>query len=157
MKNSKAKIAIIVIISLIILIVAPTGIYCAVKHESPKSVVSSIFQGTEKKIVGKWQNENGITAWEFFEGGTYDYYLSEISYSGKYSVDKNTITVAPIGSATSSTYKVSFEKDKMTLTLVKDGAIDVEDEESVTFIKVNRFDLKNKQELLDYLKGSVEK
>lgn len=154
--KQKIKLTIIIVISLIILIAVPTGIYCAVNHETPKEMVSTMFQGTDKKIIGKWQSDNGIDAYEFFEDGVYDRHTANMTYSGKYSVKGNTVTVTKIGSGMSLTYKVDFSKDTMTLELIKEGDLDPTDEDKMTYRSVQNFDLKTAQELIDYLLNSVK-
>ena len=68
--GSKLKVVLAIVICIVLAIVVPTGIYCAVKHESPVSVVSGIFVSNEDRIIGKWQNEARTSAYEFKDKGT---------------------------------------------------------------------------------------
>lgn len=152
---SKVKLALIVIASLLILTLIPTGIYCAVEKVNPVEVFSQGIGNTSDKIVGKWQSEDGATAYEFYDTGRYDGYLSVISYSGTYEVDGKYITLKKIGSSADVTYKASVSNDKLTLTLIDEfGEID-EAEEVLEYNRVERIDTKSFSELFDTIKDEI--
>lgn len=154
--SSKIKLALIIIACLIVLTVVPTGIYCAVKQVNPVEVISVNVGNTSEKIIGKWQSENGATAYEFYESGRFDSYLSVISYSGTYEVKGRVVTLKKIGSAATVSYKASVSNEKLTLTLLDENGEEAEDEEILTFNKVERIDTKTFSELFDIVTEALD-
>lgn len=152
---SKVKLALIVIASLLILTLVPTGIYCAIEKVNPVEVFSQSIGSTSGKIVGKWQSPDGATAYEFYETGRFDGYLSTISYSGTYEVDGKNVTLKKIGSANNVTYKVAVSNNKLTLTLLDEFGEVAEDEDPLEYNKVERIDTKSFSELLDTFKNEL--
>ena len=53
-----------------LVIVLPFGIYSVVNSESPVQAVQDVFTPNSKQIVAKWEDEKGISGYEFFEDGT---------------------------------------------------------------------------------------
>ena len=108
--GSKLKVVLAIVICIVLAIVVPTGIYCAVKHESPVSVVSGIFVSNEDRIIGKWQNEARTSAYEFKDNGTYESYFSTFSYTGDYTVKGDELTLSNPSSDSTVTYKIKVSK-----------------------------------------------
>lgn len=153
--SSKVKLVIIIIACLLVLTIVPTGIFCAVEKINPFEIVSANYGNTGEKILGKWQSEDGATAYEFYDTGRFDSYLSVISYSGTYEVNGKEITLKKIGSANAVTYKVFVTSDKLTLTLVNENGEEVEDADTLQYNKVEKIDTKTFDELLDVFKDEL--
>ena len=81
-KLSKSKIAIIIVAAVLFILLAAGGIYCVATEQSPASAVTSMFSN-EEKLIGKWQSQKapGMSAYVFYDDGTYDSYLSTITCS----------------------------------------------------------------------------
>ncbi|MDD6659790.1 MAG: DUF5640 domain-containing protein [Eubacteriales bacterium] len=121
-KLSKGKLAIIIVVAVIVALVAAGGIYCVATDQSPAAAISSTFSN-EDKLVGKWQSQSspGLSAYVFYEDGTYDSYLSTVNFSGKYTVKGNKLTLINPSSQAKVNYKYKVRGKTLTLTLLEDG------------------------------------
>ncbi len=121
-KLSKAKIAIIVVVAVIVALVAAGGIYCVATDQSPATAVSSAFS-KEDKLIGKWQSQSspGLSAYVFYDDGTYDSYLSTVNFSGNFTVKGNKLTLVNPTTKATVTYKFKVKGKTLTLTLIEDG------------------------------------
>ena len=93
-KLSKSKIAIIIVAAVLFILLAAGGIYCVATEQSPASAVTSMFSN-EEKLIGKWQSQKapGMSAYVFYDDGTYDSYLSTVNFTGEYTVKGNKLTL----------------------------------------------------------------
>lgn len=151
----KIKLGVVIFLTFLILTVIPTGIYCAVEKESPSDIIGASFSSTNEKIVGKWQAEDGATAYEFYENGKFDSYLSIISYSGTYEVKGNKVTLTKSGSSNNVTYKASLSGDKLTLTLIAQNGNEMKEKPVSEYNRVERIDTKSFSELLNSIKDEL--
>lgn len=133
--TKKQGIIIAVIVVFAVILVGST-IYCAVNDENPKEMLTDIFTTNDQQIVGKWQNsENpGLSAYEFYDDGTYDSYLSTFAFTGEYKIEGNKITLSNPNSNKTVVYKISLNANSLTMELVE------EDGEEPTESEVNQFD-----------------
>ena len=113
--NSKIKIALVIIACILAVIIIPSGIYCAVEKVTPAQMVSNIVVSNADRIIGKWQNEAGSNAYEFYENGTYDSYFSTFSYSGDYTVDGDELTLSNPNNDSTVVYKIKVSKDSLSM------------------------------------------
>lgn len=155
--NKKKLISIIIAIILAIVIV-PSAIYCIAKQETPVQMISDTFKSTEKQLIGKWQNDTGVSAYEFFEDGTFDGYLSTFDYKGTYEVKGSNLTLEKPGSGGSVTYKATVTEKKLVLKLVKenDEKIDDIDKEKIEFNRVEVINTKSINDLINDLTEEAE-
>lgn len=155
--GSKLKIILAIVICIVLAIVIPTGIYCAVKQESPASVVQSIFVSNEDRIVGKWQNEARTSAYEFFDNGTYESYFSTFSYTGDYTVKGDELTLSNPSSDSTVTYKIKLNKNELTMIAIKEAGLetDTSQESSSTYQKVERIQTKSIAQILEDVTDSA--
>ena len=93
-KLSKAKTAIIIIAAIIFALLVAGGIYCVATDQSPATAIEAAT-AHQDKLVGKWQSQKspGLSAYVFYDDGTYDSYLSTVNFSGEYTVKGNKITL----------------------------------------------------------------
>lgn len=140
--NKKQTIILTIVITLFLVVILPFGIYSIVNSETPGQVLQDIFTPNAKQIVGKWQDEKGISGYEFFDDNTYDYHLSTYSYTKDYKINGNKITLMDYNSNATVIYKFSINGDKLKLTLVESNGKEPEDKEVAVFTKVENFNLK---------------
>lgn len=121
-KLSKAKIAIIVVAAVIFALLAAGGIYCVATDQSPANAISAAT-AHQDKLVGKWQSQKspGLSAYVFYDDGTYDSYLSTVNFSGEYTVKGNKITLTNPNTSGEVVYKYKVKGKVLTLTLIEDG------------------------------------
>lgn len=154
--NSKIKIALVIIACILAVIIIPSGIYCAVEKVTPAQMVCNIVVSNADRIIGKWQNEAGSNAYEFYENGTYDSYFSTFSYSGDYTVDGDELTLSNPNNDSTVVYKIKVSKDSLSMKVYKQaGLVANQDEETTAeFKRVERIQTKTIDELLDSITTS---
>lgn len=154
--NSKIKIALVIIACILAVIIIPSGIYCAVEKVTPAQMVSNIVVSNADRIVGKWQNEAGSNAYEFYENGTYDSYFSTFSYSGDYTVNGDELTLSNPNNDSTVVYKIKVSKDSLSMKVYKQSGLEANQDEETTaeFKRVERIQTKTIDELLDSITTS---
>lgn len=155
--NKKKIITIIAIILAIVII--PSTIYCIANHETPAQMISDTFKSTQKQLVGKWQNDTGVSAYEFFEDGSYSGYLSTFDYKGTYEVDGSKVTLHKPGTNSNLTYKAKVTEKKLVLKLVMENneKVEKDEQEKIVFDRVKNIDTKSINDLINDLKNDTEK
>ena len=154
--NSKIKIALVIIACILAVIIIPSGIYCAVEKVTPAQMVSNIVVSNAERIIGKWQNEAGSNAYEFYENGTYDSYFRTFSYSGDYTVDGDELTLSNPNNDSTVVYKIKVSKDSLSMKVYKQAGLEANQDEETTaeFKRVERIQTKTIDELLDSITTS---
>ena len=154
--NSKIKLALVIIACILAVIIIPSGIYCAVEKVTPAQMVSNIVVSNADRIVGKWQNEAGSNAYEFYENGTYYSYFSTFSYSGDYTVDGDELTLSNPNNDSTVVYKIKVSKDSLSMKVYKQSGLEANQDEETTaeFKRVERIQTKTIDELLDSITTS---
>ena len=158
-KLSKRQLIIFIIIAVILLATVPTGIYCGVKKETPAKIFTEMFTDQEK-LINKWQGEKAASAYEFKDDGTYESFISTISFSGNYKVEGNKITLFNPGTSGKVVYKYNISKkdgvQTLTLVLVEENGQAPENAEEVEYKQVDHINTKSFSEILsDYAKEAV--
>ncbi|MBQ9532084.1 MAG: hypothetical protein IJR70_08425 [Eubacterium sp.] len=149
-KLNKKQVIIIIVVAVLLLILIPTAIYCGVNKESPKQMVGDIFTSNQVQLVGKWQGDKDLTAYEFKEDGSYDSYISSFSYSANYFADSSKLTLTnPATAGSSVVYKYSVHGDNLTLTLVEENGKEVDEKETFKYRRVENI---RSQDFVDFLK-----
>lgn len=154
-KSSKLKIVLAIILCVVIAIVVPTGIYCAVKQESPVKVVRSIFVTNETRIIGKWQNDARTSAYEFKDNGTYDSYFSTFTYSGDYVVKGDELTLSNPSNDSTVTYQIKVSKNELYMVAIKEGGLE-KDKDEETEVKYNRVEKIKTKSISEIINGLTE-
>lgn len=154
-KKINSKLIIAIIATILAVVIIPSGIYCLVAKESPVQMMSDMFVSTDKQIVGKWQSDSGVSAYEFYEDGSYDSYLSTFSYSGNYVLDGNKITLTNPATSGHVVYKVDVTEKKLTLTLFSENGVEAEEKEKLEFERVSHISTKPINDLLSDLVDEV--
>lgn len=150
-KLGKTKFIVLCITIVVLIIVIPSGITCAVHQETPAQLIADVFTPNTKQIVGKWQGEKAVTAYEFYDDGTFDSYISSFCYKGRYEINSNKITLTNSNSSGSVVYKFSINGDKLTLKLYKENGADSEEKTVSTFTKVDNITMQSISDILSEL------
>ena len=148
-KLNKKQLIIIVVVAVLLIVLVPTAIYCGVNQESPTQMVGDIFTSNQEQLIGKWQGEKGLTAYEFKEDGSYDSYISSFSYSGNYFADTSKLTLTNPATTGSVVYKYSVHGDNLTVTLIEENGKKVEEKEKFKYKRVENI---RSQSFTDFLK-----
>lgn len=148
-KLSKKQIIIIAVVAVFVIVFAAAGIYCAVNDETPAEMFSDMVHTDETLIQAKWQSEEAVSAYEFYEDGTYDNYISTFSFTGEYRIDGNKIILTNPNSNGSVTYKFSINGDTLKMNLVDENGTEPEDKETTIFKKVDHFNMKSFTDILE--------
>ncbi len=138
-------IIITVIVTVLIVVLIPLGIYSGVNNESPIKAVKDAFTPDTQQIIGKWQDENAILGYEFYEDGTYDYHVSsDVTITKDYKLDGNKLSLIEYNTNASVVYKIKISNDTLTMTLVESNGKEPEkDMKTVAkYKKVKNFNLK---------------
>lgn len=148
--STKQVIAIVVLV-VVILGLATTGIICAKNNVNPVSYVAGEI--TKNKIVGKWQSQTapGLSAYEFYDDGTYTSYISTYTFDGEYEIKGDKLTLKNTSSNQSVTYKYSIIGDTLSIVLVNQNGSEFTDSESSKFDKVDSLNQKSISDMLDEL------
>lgn len=154
-KSSKLKIVLAIVICIVIAIVVPTGIYCAVKHESPVQVVKSIVVTNETRIIGKWQNDARTSAYEFKENGTYESYFSTFTYTGDYRIKGDELTLSNPSNDSTVTYKIKVSKNELSMIAIKEAGLE-NDKSEETEVKYNRVEKIKTKSISEIIEGLTE-
>lgn len=149
-KLSKKQIIAIVVIAVLLIVLVSSGIYCGVHNETPQQMLNDMFSSKETQIIGKWENQTspGLSAYEFYEDGTYDNYLSTFSFTGNYTIDGSKLTLSNPNSGGTVLYKVTINGDTMKLTLLDSkGNVDKTEVEN-QFSRVEHLNMKSIPDIL---------
>lgn len=144
------------IISIVIAVFAAaivTGtVVCAINHVNPVSYVAG--EANKGKLVGKWQSQNapGLSAYEFFEDGTYSSYISTYSFDGEYDVKGDKLVLKNTKTNQEATYKYAINGSTLLLTLVNTNGSDLDDKEPNKYDKVDSLNQKSISQMLDAYK-----
>jgi hypothetical protein len=150
-KLSKKQIIIIAVVAVLLIVLVPSGIYCGINKESPREMLSDIFQSDETLIVAAWQGEENFTGYEFYDDGTYDSYISTFSFTGNYKIDGNKLILSNPNSNSTVTYKFSINGDTLKLKLLDENGTEPDEKEESKYTKVDRINNQSPIELLEDL------
>lgn len=155
-KLGTTKLIIICVAVILAIIIIPTGIKCAVSHVSPVQQISGIFTSDEKEIIGNWQGDGALTAYEFHEDGKFVSYISTFCYEGRYEIKGNKITLINSSLSGSVEYKFSITGDKLELKLLKENDEEAEENSKTTYTKVDHISMRSFTDILEEFASSEE-
>ena len=144
-----------VVISVIaVLAIGATIIFTAIDVNPISYIAGEI---TQNKLVNKWQSQSapGLTAYEFYDDGTYTSYLSTYTFDGEYEVNGDKITLKNTSSNQTVTYKYSIVGDTLTLTLLNQNGSEMEGREPAKFDRVDTLNQKSLQDLINNYRSST--
>lgn len=156
---SKVQKIIIIVVSVVIaaLLIAG-GAYCIATEQNPADAAKSIFSASDDQIVGKWESQKspGLSAFEFFEDGTYDSYISTAVFSGKYEIDGNKLILKNPTTAKEIVYKFSVNGKELSLKVVEENGEESETKDANKYDRVEELNQKSLTDLLGEFKESSE-
>lgn len=156
-KSGISKLVFVIIFSILVMTLVPSGIYCAVERINPVQMVSSAFTfNNADLIIGKWQNESRSSAYEFSEDGTYTSYFSTFSFTGDYSVKGDEITLSNPASDSTVVYKFSVDKKTLTMTIEQENGLSSENNQVAEYGRVDRIETRTLSDLLGTITDSVQ-
>lgn len=122
---SKTGKIIVTVVAVIIAFVIAGGSYCIATDQNPAQATKTIFASDKVKLVAKWQSQSapGLSAYVFYEDGTYDSYLSTVKFSGTYSVKGHEITLVNPESKKEVKYHYNISGKVLTLTALDNEGI----------------------------------
>lgn len=131
-------------------------VLCAVNDINPVSYAAG--EMTKNQVVAKWQSQTapGLSAYEFFEDGTYSSYISTFSFDGEYEIKGDKITLTNKTNGQSVIYKYAIIGDTLSLTLLEENGSPLGDKDPVKYDKVSSFNQKSINDLLDGLQQKAE-
>lgn len=154
---STGQVILIVVIAVIVVGFATTGIICAKNDVNPVSYIAGEI--TKNKIVAKWQSQSapGLSAYEFYDDGTYTSYISTYTFDGEYEIEGDRLTLKNTSSNQSVTYKYSIVGNTLSLVMLNQNGSEFEDSEASKFDKVDSFNQKSISEMLNELAEQTTK
>ena len=152
--TTKQVILAVVISVIAVLAIGATIIFTAIDVNPISYIAGEI---TQNKLVNKWQSQSapGLTAYEFYDDGTYTSYLSTYTFDGEYEVNGDKITLKNTSSNQTVTYKYSIVGDTLTLTLLKQNGSEMEGREPAKFDRVDTLNQKSLQDLINNYRSST--
>ncbi len=152
--TTKQVILAVVISVIAVLAIGATIIFTAIEVNPISYIAGEI---TQNKLVNKWQSQSapGLTAYEFYDDGTYTSYLSTYTFDGEYEVNGDKITLKNTSSNQTVTYKYSIVGDTLTLTLLNQNGSEMEGREPAKFDRVDTLNQKSLQDLINNYRSST--
>ena len=152
--TTKQVILAVVISVIAVLAIGATIIFTAIDVNPISYIAGEI---TQNKLVNKWQSQSapGLTAYEFYDDGTYTSYLSTYTFDGEYEVNGDKITLKNTSSNQTVTYKYSIVGDTLTLTLLNQNGSEMEGREPAKFDRVDTLNQKSLQDLINHYRSST--
>lgn len=100
--------------------------------------------------MGKWQSQDnpGLSAYVFYDDGTYDSYISTVNFSGRYTVDGSKLTIINPSTNKDIVFKFSVNNKKLSLTVIEEDGEEPEEEEVRTYDRVEELNQKSISDLL---------
>ena len=152
--TTKQVILAVVISVIAVLAIGATIIFTAIDVNPISYIAGEI---TQNKLVNKWQSQSapGLTAYEFYDDGTYTSYLSTYTFDGEYEENGDKITLKNTSSNQTVTYKYSIVGDTLTLTLLNQNGSEMEGREPAKFDRVDTLNQKSLQDLINNYRSST--
>lgn len=155
-KLTKTQIIIAVVAAVCAIIAVALGIYCVSTDQTPAQAAKSAFTPGEEKIIGKWQSKDkpGLSAFVFYEDGTYDSYISTVNFTGNYKIDGNKLTLENPSTNKTIVYKYTATEKELSLQVLEEEGEKSEDDTSSKYEKVDELNQKTLSDMLSELGGA---
>lgn len=153
---SIGQVILIVVIALIAAFAIGVTTVSLIKDVNPVSYISGELH--KAKLVNKWQSQDapGLSAYEFFEDGTYSSYISTFSFKGNYSVQGDKLTLTNPESGQTIVYQYSIVRNTLTITLIEENGVQFNDRNPLKFDRVDMFNQKSLSDMLEDLQEQAE-
>jgi hypothetical protein len=145
------QVVLIVVVAVIAVLAIVLTSVSFVTDVNPISYISGEIH--QSKLVNKWQSQDapGLSAYEFFDDGTYKSYISTFSFNGNYTVQGDRLTLENPNSGQSVVYKYAIHGNTLTITLIEENGTEFSDRDPLKFDRVDMFNQKSFQDMLDEL------
>lgn len=155
--NKTQKILVAVIAVCAALAIA-LGAYSIVTKQNPVDTVKAVFTDEDEKIVGKWQSieKPGLSAFVFYDDGTYDSYISTVNFTGEYTISGNKLTLVNPTTAKTIVYRFTVDDTKLTLQVVEDENVENPDNTKSNYERVDELNQKTLSDMIGELGGNKE-
>lgn len=150
------QVALMIIIAVLAVVAIGTVVVCSVARVNPVTYIAG--EMNKNNLVNKWQSQSapGLSAYEFFDDGTYTSYFSTITYDGQYEVKGDQLILKNPNSNQSVIYKYSIVGDTLTLTLANSNGDEMEGSTPNKFDKVDSINQKSFQDVIEQYLSSKE-
>lgn len=154
-KSSLAVKILSVVVALILIAVIAGGIYCVVSKQTPTQAVKTVFSSSETQIVGKWQSQKnpGLSAFIFYDDGTYDSYISTVNFSGEYEIKGGKLYLKNPKTAKDVVYKFSVNEKVLSLEVYEEDGERSETKEESKYDRVDELNQKTLADMIGELAG----
>ena len=152
------KIIISVVAGIIAVLIIAGGVYCIATDQTPADATKSVFTSNDEQIVGKWQSQKnpGLSAYVFYEDGTYDSYISTANFSGEYKIEGNKLTLQNPTTYKEIVYKFSVNNKELSLTVIEEDGEKAKDKDVSKYDRVDELNQKSLLDLIGELKEDNE-
>lgn len=149
------QVVLLVVVTVLAVLAIGTAVICSVADVNPVSYIAG--EVNKDKLVNKWQSQTapGLSAYEFFDDGTYTSYLSTYSFDGEYEVEGDKLILKNPNSNQNVIYKYSIVGNTLTLTLADQNGTEMEGSEPNKFDRVDSLNQKSIQDIIDEYRASV--
>lgn len=149
-KKSKALTIISIVVAVILALVIAGGAYCISTKQNPVEAVKTVFTSNDEELIGKWQSQKnpGLSAYVFYDDGTYDSYISTANFKGSYIVDGNKLRLVNPSTSKEIIFKFRVTEKELTLTLIEE---DGKKPEQSDISKYDRVDELNQKSIVDLI------
>lgn len=154
-KSNVTKKVVAIIAAVILLIVIAGGVYCISTKQSPAQAVKSVFTASEDQLIGKWESQKspGLSAFIFYEDGSYDSYLSTVNFSGEYEINGNKLHLKNPTTSKEIVYKFSVNEKELSLQVVEEDGEKSETKDESKYTRVEELNQKTLTDLIGDLAG----
>lgn len=155
---SVGKKIIIAVAAIVLALLIAGSVYCISTKQSPVEAAQSVFSDSEELLIGKWQSQKnpGLSAYVFYEDGSYDSYLSTANFAGTYYISGNKLSLINPTTSKDIVYKYRVNENTLTLTLVEEDGEKVEEKEVSVYDRVEELNQKSLVDLIGELKENNE-
>lgn len=153
---STKQVVLLVVIAVLAVLAIGTVVICSVANVNPVAYIAG--EMSKDKLINKWQSQTapGLSAYEFFDDGTYTSYLSTYSFDGEYEVEGDKLILKNPNSNQNVIYKYSIVGDTLTLTLTDSNGTEMNGREPNKFDRVDSFNQKSIQDIIDEYRASAK-
>lgn len=154
-KSSVVKKVVSIIIAVILLIAIAGGVYCISSKQTPAQAVKTVFSSNEDQIIGKWQSQKnpGLSAFVFYEDGTYDSYLSTVNFSGEYEIKGGKLYLKNPTTSKEIVYKFSVNEKVLSLEVYEEDGAKSETKDESKYDRVDELNQKTITDMIGDLAG----
>lgn len=154
-KSNVTKKVVAIVAAVILLIAIAGGVYCISTKQSPAQAVKSVFTASEDQLIGKWESQKspGLSAFIFYEDGSYDSYLSTVNFSGEYEINGNKLHLKNPTTSKEIVYKFSVNEKELSLQVVEEDGEKSETKDESKYTRVEELNQKTLTDLIGDLAG----